>query len=151
MKILLDNGSTEFRLEADRIAIRNRFMNFKRDCLFCEGDEERITKYIKKFMRGKFKEVTSVASTECDLHIIFCPKGAKEIRELGEEIGTKHFITVNGKNVFIDPEYRDDTIRLEVDMWVASEACGQFWVAQLNEKETIDFCTQWLAEMDDED
>lgn len=150
MKVLLDKNTTEFCLEDTgkegyHIAIRNRYINFESvGYLFCYGDIEYITEKIKKFIGSEIKDVTSAGTTEPDLNIIFCPKGAKIIREAGEDISPGY--TLDGQKQVIDKCYDYNSIIIEVDLCLMGYG-GQHWADRLNEEETIEFCKQWLTEM----
>lgn len=147
MKVSLDENTTEFCIEDTgkegyRLAIRNRYINYESvGYLFCYGDIEYITEPLKKIINGELKDVTSAGTTELDLNIVFCPKGAKAIREAGEYIDP-HYTIVDGQKQIIEKRYKCNYIIIEVYMYG-----GQHWVASLTEEETNEFCKQWLAEM----
>ncbi|MCM1546342.1 MAG: hypothetical protein NC033_04825 [Clostridiales bacterium] len=146
MKILLDNGTTEFIIEDKgkdgfHIAIYNRYINYESiGYLFCYGDIEYITESLKKFINGELKVVAAAGTTELDLNIIFCPKGAKAIREAGEDIAP-HYTIVDRQKQVLEEHYKCNFIIIEVHLY-----SGQHWVASLTEEESNDFCKQWLEE-----
>lgn len=138
MKVLIDKNTTEFCLEDTekegyRLAIRNRYINYESvGYLFCYGDE--------------LKDVISAGTTEPDLNIVFCPKGARTIREPGEDIDP-HYTIVDGQKQIIEKYYKYNSIILEVDLCLTGCYGIQHWSARLNKEETNEFCKQWLAEM----
>ena len=152
MKVLIDKNTTEFCLEDTgkegyRLAIRNRYINYESvGYLFCYGDIEYITEPLKKFINGELKDVISAGTTEPDLNIVFCPKGARTIREPGEDIDP-HYTIVDGQKQIIEKYYKYNSIILEVDLCLTGCYGIQHWSARLNKEETNEFCKQWLAEM----
>lgn len=151
MKILLDEGTTEFIIEDKgkdgyRFAIHNCYINYDfTTYYFCYGDIELITDQFKKFLNSEIKEVKSVSTVEPTLCFILCPKGAKAIRRTGEEI--VYYTIISQQEKVKEDYYTSNVIVIEFDFCI-NGCCGvQHWSVELTEKESIDFCKQWITEM----
>ena len=152
MKVLLDRGTTEFILEDKgkegyRFAIHNRYINYDlTTCFFCIDDISMISEGLSKLINSELREVSAVGTTDPNLNIILCPKGAQVIREAGENFGRAQKF-IDGKIVEFDEHYESNFIILEFDLCVDGCYGVQHWTASLTEEETEDFITQWLSEM----
>ena len=117
---------------------------------FCYGDIELISDQFRKFLNNEIKEVKSVSTVEPTLSFILCPKGAKAIRHTGEEI-EYYTINNNKKEKIKKVNYNTSNYMIiEFDFCINGRYGVQHWSVVLTEKESMDFCKQWLAEMQDE-
>ena len=79
--MILSDGTQLIMAEGRRIVVRNKYVNYDRDCiyLFCEGDEEYLDKKFTQLINGEIKEKTVIGTTEPDLVFIIYPDGYMRI------------------------------------------------------------------------
>ena len=153
MKILLDRGTTEFIVENKgkegyRFAIHNRYINYdETELYFCYGDLEDIAQQFKRFLNGEMKKVETASTIEPTLYFIFRPKGAKAIREAGEEF--VYYTIIDGRKKVKKRYYTRNSMIIEFDLCLNGAYGAQHWSISLTEEETLEFCNQWLAEITD--
>lgn len=147
MYIFLDDGKTEIRIEdtlfdSYRIWVKNRYLNYEREFRFADGDKEYIAAELRDFSEGKCSEVKVIGTSDPFLTLVLCPRGAKSIRELGDDI-----VKYDQDDKPIEECYAENTIQIELDLCENGLYGGQFWVAVLSEDETDEFCRGWIFDI----
>ena len=144
MFIFLDEGKTEICIEDTlfdtyRISVKSQYLSYEREFSFAEGDKEYIADELRDFSDGKCGEVKVIGTSDPFLTLVLCPKGAKYIREPGEDI-----VKYDLDDKPIEECYAENTIQLELDLCVNGMYGCQFWVAVLSEDETDEVIRGWL-------